>query len=52
MTPPPMATCEKVKANQKRQKTLEHRVIVEQLLGEVELILWGQIDYCGCFHTV
>ena len=39
-TPPPMETCEKVKANQKRQKTLEHRVVVEQLLGEVVLILF------------
>ena len=34
-TPPPMETCEKVKANQKTQKTLEHRVTVEQSLGEV-----------------
>ena len=30
-TPPPMETCEKVKANKKRQKTLEHGVLVEQL---------------------
>ena len=36
---PAMETHEKVKVNQKRQKTLEHRVIVEQVLGEVELIL-------------
>ena len=40
VTPPPMETCKKVKANRKRQKTLEHRVIVEQLLGEVVLILF------------
>ena len=39
-TLPPMETCEKAKANKKRQKTLEHRVIVEQLLGEVVLILF------------
>ena len=39
-TPPPTVTCEKEKPNQKRQKTLEHRVVVEQLLGEVVLILF------------
>ena len=39
VTPPLMETCKKVKVNQKRQKTLEHRAIVEELLGEVELIL-------------
>ena len=39
-TTTPMETCEKVKANRKRQKTLEHRVAVEQLLGEVVLILF------------
>ena len=34
-TPPPMETCKKLKANQKRQKTLEQRVAVEQSLGKV-----------------
>ena len=34
-TMPRMETCKKVKANAKRQKTLEHRVAEEQLLGEV-----------------
>ena len=26
--------------------------IVEQLMGEVVLILWGQIDYCCYVHIV
>ena len=34
-TTTPMETHEKVKANGKRQKTLEQRVTVEQSLGEV-----------------
>ena len=36
--PPLMETHEKVKTNQKMQETIEHRVAVEQLLSEVELI--------------
>ena len=41
MTPPPMETHKKVKANQKKAKdTKTQGFVVEQLLGEVVLLLF------------